>query len=235
MYMSLNPEMTMRVEETLESFVKGAVAEVGSIYKFYELANKQGINPLEKRTALREDIMVDEILQANVYSRVLVTPKSIRKYYKDHIADFSKEGKLSFRQIMIKYSSYDTRDEARAVVDGLLSRLKDGEGFADIATNNSKGPHAEEGGLWESDEVRDFRKDFLKVISNLKKDEISEIIKSSIGYHIFKVEEMESEQTSSFQDAQDQIYKIIFRDLYVDKKKEYLKELRKDATIERYN
>ena len=45
----LNPEKAEEVERDLESFVKDAVDEVGSLYKFYELANKQGINPLEKR------------------------------------------------------------------------------------------------------------------------------------------------------------------------------------------
>jgi len=47
------PEMAEAIEKNVDSFVKGAVDEVGSLYKFYELANKQGVNPLQKRAELR--------------------------------------------------------------------------------------------------------------------------------------------------------------------------------------
>ena len=43
-----DPEKAAEIEKNLDAFVKGAVKEVGSLYKFYELAHKQGINPLKK-------------------------------------------------------------------------------------------------------------------------------------------------------------------------------------------
>lgn len=230
-----DPEKAAEIEKNLESFLKDAVDEVGSVYEFYELANKQGINPVAKKIQLREDMMVDELLRENVYRRVMVTPKEIRKYFQTHADEFSAEGKLSFKQILIKFSSYETHEEAKSVAEKLLERLKDGEEFDNIAKKHSKGPHADKGGLWEFDEVRDFRKDFVKVISELKKDELSEIIKSSIGYHIFKVEEIVLAQASDFQETQDKIYKIIIREKFYDKKNDYLKGLRENATIKRYH
>lgn len=230
----LNPEKAEEVERDLEAFVKDAVAEVGSLYKFYELANKQGVNPLTKRVELREDIMVDHLMRENVYAKILITPKAIRKYYQTHADEYSQEGELSFRQILIKFSSYESKEEARTVVEALFHRLKDGEAFDVIAKDQSKGPHADKGGLWEFDEVRDFRKDFLEIINNLKKGEISEIIDSAIGYHIFKVEEKVEAEVLSFQQVQDGIYKEIFRDQFYERKKEFLDELRENVTIERY-
>lgn len=229
-----NPEIAFEIEKRLEEFVKGAVDEVGSVYKFYELANKQGINPATKKIELREDMMVDELMRENVYRKVMVTPKEIRKYFQSHADEFSEEGKLSFRQILIKFSAYDTQEEAKSEAEGLLSRLKDGEAFDNIAKEHSNGPHAQKGGLWEFDEVRDFRKDFVKVVSMLKKDELSEIIRSSIGYHIFKIEEMISAQNTTFQEVQKKVYNEIFREKFYERKKEYLQELKKDATIVRH-
>ncbi|MFQ5964329.1 MAG: peptidylprolyl isomerase [Candidatus Scalinduaceae bacterium] len=228
------PEKTEEIEKKLDSFVKGAVEEVGSLYKFYELANKQGINPLKKRMELKEDLMIDEILRENVYKKVIVIPKEIRRYYKEHIDEFSKEDKLSFRQILIKFSRYKKKEEAMLMAEKILNKIKNGEEFQVLAKEYSQGPHSNNGGLWKFDEVKDFRKDLVANISNLKKGERSQIIETTIGYHIFKVEEIIPAQTLSFQQAQDEIDKILFREKFLKEKRTYLQTLRQNVVIKRY-
>jgi parvulin-like peptidyl-prolyl isomerase len=229
-----NPEKVEEIEKNVDSFVKGAVEEIGSLYKFYELAHKQGINPLKKRAELKEDLMVDVILRENVYRKIIITPKKMKRYYQDNINDFSGERKLSFRQILIKSSGYKTEEEAKSVAEKLLNRLRSGEEFKLVAKEYSQGPHAYKGGLWEFDEVKDFRRDLVAVVSSLENDQISPIIKTSIGYHIFKIEEMISAEVTSFQQAQDTIYKALFREQFLEKKKEYLQELKRNVVIKRY-
>ena len=98
-----DPAKAEEIEKNLDAFVKGAIEEVGSLYKFYELAHKQGINPLKKRAELKEDLLIEEIMRDNVYRRIVVTPKGIKRYYQEHTDEFSKEGSLSFRQILISF------------------------------------------------------------------------------------------------------------------------------------
>jgi parvulin-like peptidyl-prolyl isomerase len=229
-----DPEKAEEIEKNLDSFVKGAVEEVGSLYKFYELAHKQGINPLKKRAELKEDLMVDVILRENVYRKIAITPKDMKRYYQDNIDEFSGERKLSFRQILIKYSGYKTKEEAKSEAEKFLSRLKDGEEFEVIAKEHSQGPHAYKGGLWEFDEVRDFRKDLVAIVSELKKDEISQIIETSIGCHIFKIGEIILAKTTSFQQAQGEIYNTLFREEFLKQKRKYLQELKRDVVIKRH-
>lgn len=229
-----DPEKAEAIEKNLDAFVKGAVEEVGSVYKFYELAHKQGINPLKKRAELKEDLLIEEIMRDNVYRKIIVTPKGIRRYYQEHTDEFSREGSLSFRHILLMFSKYKTKEDAKSVAEDIVNRLKNGEEFGDLAKEYSRGPHSDEGGLWESDEVRDFRKDLIAKISNLKEGEISPIIDSSLGHHIFKIEEIIPSQTLTFQQAQSEIRNMLFRDEFVKKKKEYLKKLRKDVVIKRY-
>jgi len=229
-----NPEMEKAIEKSLDSFVKGAIEEVGSLYKFYELAHKQGINPLKKRAELKEDLLIEEIMRDNVYRKIVVTPKEIKRYYQEHTGEFSKEGGLSFRQILIKFSGYKTREDAKSAIEDILNRIKNGEEFEGLAKEHSQGPHSDKGGLWESDQVKDFRKDLVAKISGLKEGEISPIIDSSLGYHIFKIEEIIPSQTLTFQQAQNEIRNILFREEFVKKRKEYLEKLRKDVVIKRY-
>ena len=229
-----DPAKAEEIEKNLDSFVKGAVEEVGSLYKFYELAHRQGINPLKKRAELKEDLLIEEIMRDNVYRRIIVTPKGIKRYYQEHIDEFSKEGSLSFRHILLMFSGYKTKEDAKSAAEDILNRLKNGEKFEDLAKELSRGPHSDEGGLWESDKVKDFRKDLVAKISKLKEGEISPIIDSSLGYHIFKIEEITAAQTLTFQQAQNEIRSMLFREEFVKKRKEYLKKLRKNVVIKRY-
>ena len=229
-----DPEKAEAIEKNLDAFVKGAVEEVGSLYKFYELAHKQGINPLKKRAELKEDLLVEEIMRDNVYRKIVVTPKGIKRYYQEHTDEFTREGSLSFRHILLMFSRYETKEDAKSAAEDILNKLKSGEEFGDLAKEYSRGPHSDEGGLWETDEVKDFRKDLVAKISNLKEGEISPIIDSSFGHHIFKIEEVIPSQTLTFQQAQNEIRNMLFREEFVKKRKEYLRKLRKDVVIKRY-
>jgi parvulin-like peptidyl-prolyl isomerase len=229
-----DPEKAEAIEKNLDAFVKGAVEEVGSVYKFYELAHKQGINPLKKRAELKEDLLIEEIMRDNVYRKIVVTPKGIKRYYQEHTDEFTREGSLSFRHILLMFSRYETKEDAKSAAEDILNKLKSGEEFGDLAKEYSRGPHSDEGGLWETDEVKDFRKDLVAKISNLKEGEISPIIDSSFGHHIFKIEEAIPSQTLTFQQAQNEIRNMLFREEFVKKRKEYLRKLRKDVVIKRY-
>ena len=229
-----DPEKAEAIERNLDAFVQGAVEDVGSVYKFYELAHKQGINPLKKRAELKEDLLIEEIMRDNVYRKIVVTPKGIKRYYQEHTDEFTREGSLSFRHILLMFSRYETKEDAKSAAEDILNRLKSGEEFGDLAKEYSRGPHSDEGGLWETDEVKDFRKDLVAKISNLKEGEISPIIDSSFGHHIFKIEEVIPSQTLTFQQAQNEIRNMLFREEFVKKRKEYLKQLRKDVVIKRY-
>jgi parvulin-like peptidyl-prolyl isomerase len=232
--LATNPDLSEQIEKNVDSFVKGAVDQVGSVYKFYELANKQGINPLNKRAELRDDLLIEELMRENVYRKIVVTPRGIKCYYKDHIDEFSKKGSMSFRHILIKFSSYNSDEEAKVAAEDLLNRLKNGEDFETLAKEHSRGPHASRGGLWEFDEVEGFRKDLVAAISHLKEGETSSAIKSSLGYHIFKIEEVVQTQILSFMKVQDEIRSTLFREEFVKQKKKYLKKLRKNVVIKRY-
>ncbi|MGR3294603.1 MAG: peptidylprolyl isomerase [Candidatus Scalindua sp.] len=229
-----NPELSEQIEKGVDDFVKSAVDQVGSVYKFYELANKQGINPLKKRAELKDDLLIEEIMRQNVYRKIIVTPKGIKRYYHDHIDEFSMKGSLSFRHILIKRSSYDSEEEAKAAANDLLNRLKNSEEFETLAKEHSRGPHAGRGGLWGFDEVKGFRKDLVAAISHLKEGEISHVIKSSLGFHIFKIEKIIQAQTLSFMKVQDEIRNTLFREKFVKERKKYLRKLRRNVVIERY-
>ena len=75
-----------------------------------------------------------------------------------------------------------TKEEAEAV----LAELKSGKDFAEIAKKKSKGPNAKNGGDLGYFMKGDFQPEFENAIEKTKVGGISEIVKTNMGYHIFK-------------------------------------------------
>lgn len=224
--------MMDEVQKELDYFLKGAVENVGSLSKFYEIAESQGINPIERKTELKEDIMIDKIIKENVNNKVKVPPKLLRRYYMENMDEFCQKKEIKLRHIMIKFSTHDN-DKAKtyAFAEKIMTLLSTGEDFSSVARSYSEGPNAEKGGEWSFDEIQGLRKELRDVVNSLKDNEYSKITESPVGYHIFKVELIRPEVVKKFEDVQDEIYKKLYREEIGRLKKKYILDLREDAFI----
>lgn len=226
-------EMMMKeVEKDLDSFVKGAVKNVGSLSKYYEIAESQGINPIEKKNELKEDIMIDKIIKENVYNKVKIQPKLLRRYYSENVDEFSQKKEILLRHIMIKFSAHNNnKEETLSLAQQIMKRIKKGEDFATLAKQYSEGPNAENGGQWSFEEVNELRKDLRDVANSLKDNECSNIVESPVGYHIFKIELIKPAKIQEFEDVQEEIYKKIYREEITRLKNQYINGLKAGVFI----
>lgn len=222
------------IEKDLDNFIKGAAEEVGSLSKFYEIVTEQGLDPLEKKREFRNDLMVEKILKENVFKKISVRPKETKDYYNNNLDEFYRERQISFRQILIKFSEHDSPESARIEAENIMTRLVQSEDFSTLAKTYSHGPHADNGGLWTSEEIDDIRKDLREIILTLKEGELSSIIESPVGYHIIKCEKNIAGSYLPFHEVQEQIHQTLFRKKFSEKKAEYIEELKKNFYIQRY-
>ncbi|MFQ5706050.1 MAG: peptidylprolyl isomerase [bacterium] len=77
----------------------------------------------------------------------------------------------------------------RAKAEDILRQLKAGADFGTLAKKYSVGPAASRGGDLGYFKKGDFQPEFENVILKLKPGEISEIVQSKLGYHIFRRED----------------------------------------------
>ena len=84
-------------------------------------------------------------MRNNVYRKIVVSPRGIKRYYNNHIDEFSSKGGMSFRHILIKFSGYDTKEEAKLATENLLNKLKEGADFNSIAKEHSRAHTLTEG------------------------------------------------------------------------------------------
>ncbi len=101
-------------------------------------------------------------------------------------------GKIRVSHILISYrgaagtTATRTKQEARALAESLLVRIKAGESFEELARIYSDCPSSSRGGDLGFFGRGRMVKEFEEAAFNLKPGEISGIVETRFGYHIIK-------------------------------------------------
>ncbi|MBU0278859.1 MULTISPECIES: peptidylprolyl isomerase [unclassified Gemella] len=183
----------------VEKKVAAIQAQYGGKEKFEEYLKQQGYT-LDK---YKEEINFSLAQAYMINDFKAVTEDQIK-------AEYEKE-KLQYNiaHILIAVKSETapnglSDEEAKAKADEIKAKINAGEDFATLAKENSTDTaSAAKGGElgWSSKSSTSFVTEFANVAYSLKKGEVSDVVKTSFGYHIIKVldtkeltyEEMKSE------------------------------------------
>jgi len=143
------------------------------------------------------------------------------------------------RHILIvsqKDATPEERDKARTKAVTILQRLKKGEDFAKLAVEVSEDPiSAPKGGELAAITIGKTNSDeFEKAAFSLKPDEVSEVVATSYGFHIIKMDERQEMRIATFEEARDFIHNKLKTELEQKKAQEFVQQTAKDAGMEVY-
>ncbi|HSA94474.1 MAG TPA: peptidyl-prolyl cis-trans isomerase [Acidobacteriota bacterium] len=110
-----------------------------------------------------------------------VKEAEIRDYYENHKKDFLVQGRVQVSQILV-----DSEEKAVSVLQR-IDRAGEAE-FRKIAIEESTGPEAAKGGVMGVFEQGDLPEDMEKVIFALDEGRTSQVVESSYGFHIFRLD-----------------------------------------------
>jgi len=141
---------------------------------------KSPLDEVEYDTLL-EKLVIEKYLSQQV-DEIDVTDEEIKEYYNLHKREFLRPERVRVSQILLK-------TEGKAVE--ILERIKNasGEDFRVIAREESSGVEASKGGEMGLFEMGQLPFEMEKVVFSLKAGEISPVVESSYGYHIFRLDE----------------------------------------------
>lgn len=198
---------------------------------FNDTLRTQGITVADLKSRYRDQILMKKVVDFEVRSRVNVLPSEITEYYEQHREDFKMNEKYRVRHILIKAENDVSYELAKVEIEGICDRLKEGQDFAALAAQYSQGPNKEQGGDMRYVQRGEMLPELEKAIFSLGPGEISMPIKSKVGYHIFKVEDVTHSGYMSLEDAQRDIKVLLFQQKMRKKLDEWLAELRSKAYI----
>jgi peptidyl-prolyl cis-trans isomerase C len=187
-----------------------------------EVLSEQGIDFEKWKSDIWEDMMVERLLAREVSRHVSVSSTEVKRYYQANPQEFQKPDQVHARQIVVS-----TEAEAQKVMEILQS----GVDFATVARTKSTAPEAERGGDLGYFAMGDMPKEF-NVVFGLSKGEISGIVKSPYGFHIFKLEDKRSAGTISLDEAYKEIAEKLRREKEDVQYKRWLQELRSRTKFE---
>ncbi len=110
-----------------------------------------------------------------------VDAEEVHAYYEDHKKDFLVKGRVQVSQILV-----DTEEKAVSVLQRLV-RAGEAE-FRRIAAGESIGPEASRGGVMGVFQQGDLPADMEKTVFSLEEGRTSQVVESSYGFHIFRLD-----------------------------------------------
>ena len=172
-------------EKAIEEQLQKAQTQYGGKEKFEQLLKQQGFTLDKYKDGLKvkaaQTLLINDYTGTNEDKLKENYEKNKHQYHLAHIL------------ISVKSDSNPnglSDEDAKKKAEELHKKIKDGEDFATLAKENSNDTaNASNGGDlgWSSKEDNSFVKEFKEAAYALTKDKVSDVVKTSFGYHIIKV------------------------------------------------
>jgi parvulin-like peptidyl-prolyl isomerase len=199
---------------------------------------QENMTMVDLRRNLERQMIATRVQQAEVFGRVAVTEDEARKYYDQHVNEFTTPSSVMLREILVTVPT-DTRgvnvaaDEAtRDKAEAIRQRILGGEPFEKVAADSSDAASKANGGLIGPLNVNDLSADFRKLVEGLKVGGVTTAVRTQRGYQILKLESSTPTQVLTFEQARDQISDRVVTDKRRDEFQKYLVKLRAQAIID---
>ena len=203
---------------------------------FLAALSSQGLTFEQYRAQLQEQIEKLRLISMEVRAKVLVGESEMRSYYAANIAKYSEDESYRARHIFFKSgaaSSPSERATTRTTALAVLADAKGGKDFIELAKAFSEDPAArKDGGDLGSFKKGDMQPELEKTILSLKPGEVSDLVSTTIGLHIIKLEAIQPGVVKPFESVKGEIEEILYRKKSEERFNQWAKELRSKATIE---
>ncbi len=148
------------------------------------------------RARMRDQLDIGKLIERDVRGKIEISDAEVRAYYDAHRAEIpSLPASLELRRIRVGLRSAGSADSASIDrADIVRRRLLAGEDFATLASVFSEGPDAAKGGDLGWFRQGDLEPALEEAVAELEPGEISDIVSSSRGTHLLRLEERDGER-----------------------------------------
>jgi len=161
-----------------------------SLREFRDVLARDGYDFVAFREEIRDELIKSRVQQRQVQERVQVTDRDIDNFLATRAKQGGNNPEYHVGHILIAVpdgASPEELADARDEAEDILVRLSAGANFGRTAAAESDGRQALEGGDlgWRKD--GELPTLFEKVVPTLEKGEVSDVIRSSSGFHLVKL------------------------------------------------
>ncbi|MBI4208607.1 MAG: peptidylprolyl isomerase [Deltaproteobacteria bacterium] len=173
----------------------------------------------------REEILTEEFLKRSLSESEMLTDAMVQEYYETHLDEFRNSDKILARQIVVSN---------RAQAEQLLSRIQNGADFSLMARQFSIDPSTRTRGGEMDPIARGQLESRLEeaTFSLTVPGEVSDIVTSPFGYHIFQLISREEGETLPLEEVRSEIEQRLRGEQGDNHYEKMIERLRQEAKVE---
>jgi peptidyl-prolyl cis-trans isomerase SurA len=205
---------------------------------FQAALKQENMTLSDLRKNLEKQMIVSQVQQNEVLSRIAVSDDEARRYYEAHRAEFTSPQTVTIREIFVAVPGDGTTlnvgrdEEARDKAEMIRKRALDGESFEKLAADFSEAPSKANAGLIGPLNLSDLSQDVKNMLAPMKAGDVTQVLRAPKGYQILKLESVSTAELMPFDKAKDQISERVFTGKRTEEFQKYLEKLRNQAIIE---
>ena len=207
--------------------------------QFQAALKAENMSMADLRRNLERPMISQRVQQNEVLAKIGVTDDEARKYYEAHLKEFTTPPTVTLREILVavpgdpKVMNVAADEAAKAKAEEIRKRVTaGGENFEKLAAEISDSPSKANAGLIGPLSVNDISPDLRKLVESMKAGDVSELVRTTRGYQMLKLESITPTQTMTLEQAREQISERVFTDKRKAEFQKYLQKLRAQAIIE---
>lgn len=191
--------------------------------QFQKALSDRDLTATELKNELRDLLTVKRYFRDHVFARVAVTDDEIDARLAREPERALQPEQVRARQIVVK---------TEEVANQIALQVANGMPFEDAATKYSLSPEGKAGGDLGYFGRGTMPKVFDEICFNLPPGQVSRVVASDYGFHLFKVLERRPAQARPVQQVRDELESLIRREKEREAQKQKLAELRSRTQIE---
>ena len=196
-----------------------------------------GMTEESLRRDIERDLLISQVQRVDVVDKIAVTETEVDEYYKNHPNEFTTPSEVTLREILIPVPATERGvnvaldEEARAKAADVRKRLLAGEPFPRLAAEVSSSPSKANGGLIGPIRFDELSPSLQDVLNKMKVGDISEVLSSTQGYQILKLETRSETKVRTLDEARGDVSRRVAQQKSEGELMKYLEKLRSQAKI----
>ncbi len=204
-----------------EDKIKAKVSEIKSRYPsetgFQQALSLQGLVQADVENRIREQLLMYDIIEAKVKSRIVVNPAEVTDFYQKNPREFILSEQRDFESIALEDS---------VAAGQVAAGLKRGQDLGELAQKYSFSVDTLGGVVAE-----ELKKELSEALFKIKLGEFAGPIKIEDKYYIFKLNKITPPRAKQLSEVQDRIYGFLLEKKMQEDLARWLDELKSRAYI----
>lgn len=189
---------------------------------FNDVLARGQLSRAELRAQETTRITIEKLFTQHVYPRVAATEEEVRAWYAAHEGEFNEPERVQAAQIVVK-----GLDEARKV----QAQLRAGKKFSELARLYSLSADAKVGGDLGYFPRGQMPPAFDEVVFRLGVGQMSDVVLTDYGYHLFKVLDRKPARKKDFAEVRAQVEQRVLEQKRAEAQEAFEADLKAKATI----